>query len=141
MLLMISINAYMSNNRIMNRNMRLYSSDNSNNNNDNTNNNKMNQYCVEIQYCTGCKWLLRSAWLAQELLTTFEKELDQVALKPDKTQKGVFIIKINDNIIWNRKDDSTLGFPEAKVLKQKVRDFINPDINLGHSDKVIEIKQ
>jgi hypothetical protein len=30
---------------------------------------------VDIQYCTGCRWMLRSAWLAQELLSTFEKEV------------------------------------------------------------------
>ncbi|KAH8071239.1 hypothetical protein JL721_4677 [Aureococcus anophagefferens] len=27
---------------------------------------------VRIEYCTGCRWMLRSAWLAQELLTTFD---------------------------------------------------------------------
>lgn len=37
---------------------------------------------VEIEYCTQCRWLLRAAWMAQELLTTFETELDEVALKP-----------------------------------------------------------
>lgn len=30
---------------------------------------------VSITYCTQCRWLLRAAWLAQELLTTFEDEL------------------------------------------------------------------
>ena len=37
---------------------------------------------VEIEYCTQCRWLLRAAWLAQELLTTFEQELGEVALVP-----------------------------------------------------------
>lgn len=37
---------------------------------------------VEIAYCTQCGWLLRAAWLAQELLSTFEKELAEVALRP-----------------------------------------------------------
>ena len=32
-----------------------------------------------IRYCTGCKWLLRAAWMAQELLSTFEQELGEVA--------------------------------------------------------------
>lgn len=27
---------------------------------------------VELEYCPGCRWLLRAGWLAQELLTTFE---------------------------------------------------------------------
>jgi uncharacterized protein YcaQ len=30
---------------------------------------------VQIHYCTQCRWLLRAAWYAQELLTTFETEL------------------------------------------------------------------
>ena len=37
---------------------------------------------VEIEYCTGCRFLTRAAWLAQELLTTFEDELEEVALVP-----------------------------------------------------------
>src|SRR5215475_1923614 len=37
---------------------------------------------LEIEYCRQCRWLLRAAWLAQELLTTFEKELGEVALVP-----------------------------------------------------------
>ena len=28
---------------------------------------------VRIKYCTGCRWMLRSAYLAQELLTTFDE--------------------------------------------------------------------
>ena len=35
---------------------------------------------LEIRYCTQCRWLLRAAWTAQELLTTFEAELGEVAL-------------------------------------------------------------
>ena len=34
---------------------------------------------VEIVYCTQCRWLLRAAWMAQELLTTFADELGEVA--------------------------------------------------------------
>ncbi|MGL5495811.1 MAG: Rdx family protein, partial [Aeromonas sobria] len=26
---------------------------------------------IEIRYCTLCRWMLRAAWLAQELLSTF----------------------------------------------------------------------
>ena len=35
---------------------------------------------VVIEYCTQCRWLLRAAWMAQELLTTFQDELGEVAL-------------------------------------------------------------
>jgi selenoprotein W-related protein len=39
---------------------------------------------VQIEYCTQCRWLLRAAWMAQELLTTFQDELGEVALLPGK---------------------------------------------------------
>ena len=37
---------------------------------------------VAITYCTQCRWLLRAGWMAQELLTTFDTELGEVALIP-----------------------------------------------------------
>jgi hypothetical protein len=37
---------------------------------------------VEIEYCRQCRFLLRAAWLAQELLTTFDTEVHEVALVP-----------------------------------------------------------
>lgn len=48
---------------------------------------------VSIEYCTGCRWMLRSTWLAQELLTTFQQELDSVALVPSRPPApgGVFV--------------------------------------------------
>lgn len=85
---------------------------------------------VTILYCTQCNWLLRSAWLAQELLTTFAFELSEVALQPGTG--GVFLIHCDDVLVWDRKIDN--GFPEAKVLKQRVRDCVAPDKPLGHSD-------
>ncbi len=87
---------------------------------------------IAIHYCPRCHWLLRSAWLAQELLTTFADDLGEVALKPAETS-GTFVIKLDDQVIWERKQDG--GFPEAKVLKQRVRDCIDPDRTLGHIDR------
>ncbi|GAA6168781.1 hypothetical protein NBRC116591_25920 [Sessilibacter corallicola] len=77
--------------------------------------------------------MLRSAWLAQELLTTFESQLEGVTLSPGTG--GVFEITVDDHLIWERKRDG--GFPDIKVLKQKVRDIIDPDMSLGHSDKPV----
>ena len=37
---------------------------------------------ITILYCTQCNWLLRSAWMAQELLQTFTDSLGEVALIP-----------------------------------------------------------
>ena len=87
---------------------------------------------IEIEYCTGCHWLIRAAWVAQELLSTFESELGEVALKPGGTG-GVFEIRLNDNTIWSRKKEGR--FPEIKELKQLIRDAIAPGRDLGHVDR------
>lgn len=86
---------------------------------------------IEIEYCTQCRWLLRAAWLAQELLTTFEKEIGEVALIPGTG--GVFDVRANGDTLWSRKGEGR--FPEAKELKQRVRDCIAPEKDLGHSDR------
>lgn len=85
---------------------------------------------VVIHYCNQCRWMLRSAWLAQELLSTFDGDLHEVTLKPGTG--GVFEVWVNDELIWERKRDD--GFPEAKELKQRVRDLLWPDKPLGHID-------
>ncbi len=87
---------------------------------------------ITIAYCTGCNWLLRAAWLAQELLSTFGNELGGVALIPDDLG-GVFEIRVDGAVIWERKRDG--GFPEAKVLKARLRDKIDPAKDLGHIDR------
>jgi len=86
---------------------------------------------ILITYCTQCQWLLRAAWLAQELLSTFGEDLARVSLEPGRG--GVFRITYDGVQIWERKADG--GFPEAKVLKQRVRDLIAPGRDLGHNDR------
>ncbi|QNF32049.1 SelT/SelW/SelH family protein [Adhaeribacter swui] len=86
---------------------------------------------LEINYCTQCRWLLRAAWLAQEVLTTFELEMGEVALVPGTG--GVLDIRLNGELIFSRKEAGR--FPEAKELKQLIRDIIAPDKPLGHSDR------
>jgi selenoprotein W-related protein len=102
---------------------------------------------VEIEYCTGCRWLLRSAYYAQELLTTFESDIEKVSLKPNSDKPGgAFIISVDNLVIWDRKNESTPGFPETKVLKQIIRDQISPARDLGHSERkssnpIIEVRE
>ncbi|MGW6131913.1 SelT/SelW/SelH family protein [Cellulomonas sp. NPDC055163] len=85
---------------------------------------------VTITYCTQCRWLLRAAWFAQELLTTFHRELSEVALRP--ATGGVFTVDVDGELLWDRAERR--GFPEITVLKQLVRDRVAPDKPLGHSD-------
>ncbi|KAI1378242.1 Rdx family-domain-containing protein [Hypoxylon crocopeplum] len=103
---------------------------------------------VTIRFCTQCKWMLRAAYFAQELLSTFSTSLGEVALQP--STGGTFIVEIffqtpsttssspssptvQQRVLWDRKVDG--GFPETKELKRRVRDAIEPGRDLGHVDK------
>jgi selenoprotein W-related protein len=86
---------------------------------------------IEIEYCRQCRWGLRAAWMAQELLQTFEEELGGVTLVPGTG--GVFVVRSGDTTIWSRKDERR--FPEITELKQRVRDLVAPGRDLGHVDR------
>lgn len=85
---------------------------------------------ISIQYCDQCRWMLRATWCAQELLTTFQGQLGEVALLPGTG--GIFEVRCDGVLLWSRKDEG--AFPELKVLKQRLRDQIAPGQSLGHSD-------
>ena len=87
---------------------------------------------ITIEYCPKCHWLLRAAYMAQELLTTFADELYAVTLQPSETG-GHYSIRIDSDIIFDRKELG--GFIEIKELKQLVRDKVCPEKSLGHSDR------
>ena len=91
----------------------------------------VNRPRVEIVYCRQCRWLMRAGWMAQELLATFAEELGEVALIPGTG--GIFEVRVGDRLVWSRKAEG--GFPEIKVLKQRVRDAVAPDKDLGHADR------
>lgn len=86
---------------------------------------------ISITYCNRCGWLLRAGWLAQELLQTFGHDLEQVSIRPGDA--GIFQIHVGETLIWDRVDDK--GFPDAKTIKQRVRDEIDPGRDLGHVDR------
>ncbi|CRK34149.1 hypothetical protein HYQ45_011791 [Verticillium longisporum] len=103
---------------------------------------------IAIRFCTQCKWMLRAAYFAQELLSTFSTSLGEVALIP--STGGTFTVTIttaadaapaststgtstSTKTLWDRKTDG--GFPETKELKRRVRDVIEPSRNLGHVDR------
>jgi selenoprotein W-related protein len=86
---------------------------------------------IVITYCRQCNWMLRAAWMAQELLATFADTLGEVALAPGTG--GVFRIECAGELVWERERDG--GFPDIKTLKQRVRDRIESERNLGHLDR------
>ncbi|TKC57589.1 SelT/SelW/SelH family protein [Pedobacter hiemivivus] len=87
---------------------------------------------VTIEYCPKCGWMLRAAYMAQELLSTFTDELNGVLLKPAEIG-GAYVISIDDVVVFDRKEKAR--FPEVKELKQLIRDIVSPERDLGHSDR------
>ncbi|QIW97558.1 hypothetical protein AMS68_003076 [Peltaster fructicola] len=101
---------------------------------------------VAITFCTQCRWMLRAAYFGQELLSTFGATIGEVALIP--ASGGLFQVNLSYDkavigddqdetqlthvLIWDRKTEG--GFPETKVLKQLIRNHIDPQKDLGHSD-------
>jgi selenoprotein W-related protein len=76
--------------------------------------------------------MIRAAWMAQELLTTFDGHISGVLLRPSE-QEGRYTIFNDERIIFDRKQAGR--FPEIKELKQLVRDQVAPGLSLGHSDR------
>ncbi|KAF2771043.1 hypothetical protein EJ03DRAFT_249549, partial [Teratosphaeria nubilosa] len=95
---------------------------------------------VAITYCTQCKWMLRAAYFGQELLSTFGTSIGEMALIP--ATGGTFTVYLTyrpdaaaeaqEVLLWDRKAEG--GFPETKILKQRLRNHIEPEKKLGHSD-------
>ncbi|HQN65469.1 MAG TPA: SelT/SelW/SelH family protein [Methylophilus sp.] len=91
----------------------------------------MSKHRVEIEFCTQCRWLMRAAWLAQELLTTFDGDLESLTLKPGTG--GIFDISLDGVVVYSRKMQGRHA--DAAELKQLIRDAIDPERSLGHSDR------
>lgn len=64
---------------------------------------------------------------------TFADQLGELALVP--ATSGLFEVWLDGERIFSRKEQGR--FPESSELKQLIRDKINPQMSLGHSDKPI----
>lgn len=101
---------------------------------------------ASILYCVKCNWVLRASWYQQELLQTFTQKaktteeaiIRSVIMKPSYVS-GTFKVFTKQSVdaewvqVWDRVEDN--GFPEAKILKQRIRNVLSPETTLGHSDK------
>lgn len=83
---------------------------------------------VETTYCTRCKFLLRAAWLAQVILTTFRSEISEVALRPGSG--GIFEVRLDGETIASNRDGGPM--PDVGDVKRLLRDRIAPDRKIGH---------
>jgi len=87
---------------------------------------------IEIEYCPKCNWMLRAAYMSQEILSSFTENIHGVLLIPSEIS-GRYTIRIDGEEIFDRKRAGR--FPEIKELKQLIRDIVAPEKSLGHSDK------
>ena len=62
---------------------------------------------------------------------TFGQAIGELVLVP--STGGVFTVLLDGEEIFSRKEQGR--FPESKELKQLLRDRIEPDMDLGHSDQ------
>ncbi|CAK9783894.1 hypothetical protein CC85DRAFT_250081 [Cutaneotrichosporon oleaginosum] len=95
---------------------------------------------IVIEFCDRCRWAPRASWTQTELMLTFPPPLiASITLQPHNTPEtgGRFRVWLDRGegfeLVWDRKTEG--GFPELKVLKQRVRNLVQPDMSLGHSDK------
>ncbi|KAG8726606.1 hypothetical protein FRC12_023238 [Ceratobasidium sp. 428] len=85
--------------------------------------------------------LHRATWMQTELFLTFPPPaLTSISLVPLNAPEtaGRFRVWLSTStappsLVWDRKVEG--GFPELKVLKQRIRDVIQPGVSLGHSDR------
>lgn len=93
---------------------------------------KIEKPVITIEYCPKCNWLLRAAYMAQEILTSFDQELEGVLLKPSDIN-GRYSIFINDRMIFDRKSHG--GFLDTSELKLLLRDHVAPGKPMGHHER------
>ena len=89
---------------------------------------------LEIKYCTGCRWLMRAAYFGQELLITFDDEINSVSLIPSRAHDkgGIFLVKFDGEVIWDRSEQGR--FPRSSELKQAIQDHLAASGNIDFDD-------
>lgn len=61
---------------------------------------------------------------------TFGEKIGELALVP--SNGGIFMVLLDGVEIFSRKEQGR--FPDSKELKQLIRNQIDPEMALGHSD-------
>ena len=68
--------------------------------------------------------------MQQEFFTTFQDELESIKLI--QGTGGIYDIYLDNDLLFSRKKEGR--FPEIKEIKQMIRDRINPNRDLGHTE-------
>ncbi|KII95780.1 hypothetical protein PLICRDRAFT_34727 [Plicaturopsis crispa FD-325 SS-3] len=96
---------------------------------------------IAIEFCDRRRRLHRASWVSTELFLTFPppalKSITIIPRNSDDTggrfRVWLYLEGTAPVLVWDRKVEG--GFPELKVLKQRIRDYAQPEKSLGHSDK------
>ncbi|MBK8162184.1 MAG: Rdx family protein [Gammaproteobacteria bacterium] len=88
----------------------------------------MNKPRVVVEYCARCGFMLRAAWVAQELLKTFEDELAEVVLRPGGG--GIFAVSMDEAPLFSNKEEGR--FPEMRELRERLARALGSDKRFGH---------
>lgn len=83
---------------------------------------------VTITYCRKCRFQLRAAWMAQELLAAFEDDVAEVALVPGSG--GIFEIALDGEVLATNRDSAPM--PDVSSVKRLLRDRVAPGRRIGH---------
>lgn len=67
------------------------------------------------------------------LLLSELRSITQAVIMGVGVRTGDYVIEVDGVTVWDRKVDG--GFPEAKVVKRKIRDVLIPALDLGHCDR------
>ena len=86
---------------------------------------------LDIRLCPKCKWLFGATWISLELCN-FESDLESIKLV--QSDPGVFEVYCKKNIIFSRHVEKV--FINIAIIKQRFRNLINPERDLGHTDNV-----
>jgi selenoprotein W-related protein len=72
------------------------------------------QRCLEIEFCTKCRFQGRAFWLARELFDVVPELIDGLSLIP--SSGGVFTVRYDGSTVWEL---ATAGrFPEPKEIRE-----------------------
>ena len=69
--------------------------------------------------------------VVNRIIKICDGEIAELTLKP--STGGTFEVTADNQLAWSRKQEGRL--PEITELKQRVRDIIAPEQDLGHSDR------
>jgi selenoprotein W-related protein len=97
----------------------------------------------EINVGMDTTFLFRAAYVAQEIVSTFQNEIYAISILPhiyntnenNTSNIPLFTVQLNNNsTIYEYNISQKVPFLPIKELKQRIRDHINPTMDLGHSD-------